>query len=226
MAKELIERAIIEKTSQALATQHQGDFEFLQGQASNFLKSLVQIEALQAHFYQAQKLSDKTHFLAEYMHQSDSNTQKILALQHKFQSALHNYLGKKVFLAGGPDDTDCIKKIRLELRNSDLSNFTDMFGKTQNIYELAELIKKSEILICSDSAPMHIGVATGTIMELKRFVAIEKGFVSVVVFIPDGSNLGLPLSRRKPINIIKIPPAILKAGIVIPNKERNGCPVK
>ncbi len=37
-----------------------------------------------------------------------------------------------------------------------------MYGKTKNIYELAELIKKCEILICSDSAPMHIGVATDT----------------------------------------------------------------
>ena len=37
-----------------------------------------------------------------------------------------------------------------------------MFGKTKNIHELAELINKSEVLVCSDSAPMHIGVATNT----------------------------------------------------------------
>lgn len=70
--------------------------------------------------------------------------------------------GKNVYLAGGPDDFDCISTIRDEIKNADLTNFIDMFGKTKNIYELAKLIKKSEVLICSDSAPMHIGVATNT----------------------------------------------------------------
>lgn len=70
--------------------------------------------------------------------------------------------GKNVYLAGGPDDTECIEEIRKELSNEDLTNFTDMFGKTKNIFDLVELIKKSEVLICSDSAPMHIGIATET----------------------------------------------------------------
>lgn len=70
--------------------------------------------------------------------------------------------GKNVYLAGGPDDTDCIEEIRKELKNENLTNFTDMFGKTKNIFDLVELIKKSEVLICSDSAPMHIGIATDT----------------------------------------------------------------
>ena len=70
--------------------------------------------------------------------------------------------GKKVYLAGGPDDTECINGINEELKNEDLTNFVDMFGKTKNIFDLVELIKKSEVLVCSDSAPMHIGVATNT----------------------------------------------------------------
>lgn len=70
--------------------------------------------------------------------------------------------GKNVYLAGGPDDTECIEEIRKELANENLTNFTDMFGKTKNIFDLVELIKKSEVLICSDSAPMHIGIATET----------------------------------------------------------------
>lgn len=70
--------------------------------------------------------------------------------------------GKKVYLAGGPDDVECIEEIRKNLKGIDLTNFVDMFGKTKNIFELVELIKKSEVLICSDSAPMHIGVATNT----------------------------------------------------------------
>lgn len=70
--------------------------------------------------------------------------------------------GKNVILAGGPDDNECISLIRERIKNSDLTNFTDMYGKTKNIFDLAELIKKSEVLICSDSAPMHIGVAVRT----------------------------------------------------------------
>ncbi len=70
--------------------------------------------------------------------------------------------GKKVYLVGGPDDENCICKIRELIKNYDLTNFTDLYGKTKNIYELAKLIKQSEILICSDSAPMHIGVATNS----------------------------------------------------------------
>lgn len=70
--------------------------------------------------------------------------------------------GFKVILAGGPDDSECINKIRENLKGENLTNFTDMFGETKNIYDLAVLIKKSEILVCSDSAPMHIGVATNT----------------------------------------------------------------
>ena len=69
---------------------------------------------------------------------------------------------KIVYLDGGPDDAECIEGIREELKNEDLTNFVDMFGKTKNIFDLVELIKKSEVLICSDSAPMHIGVATDT----------------------------------------------------------------
>ena len=95
--------------------------------------------------------------------------------------------GKKVFLSGGPDDEETILKIREGLIEADLTNFVDMYEKTNNIYDLAELIKKTEILICSDSAPMHIGVATDTktiaifgptdekklIPESEKFIAIK-----------------------------------------------------
>ncbi len=89
---------------------------------------------------------------------------------------------KKVILAGGPDDEECILKIREELKNSDLTNFVDMYGKTKNIYDLAKLIKKSEVLICSDSAPMHIGVATDT--------------KTIAIFGPTDENKLLPESEK------------------------------
>lgn len=70
--------------------------------------------------------------------------------------------GKKVCLVGGPDDTKCIKEIRKNLKSADSPDFTDMFGQTKNFFDLVNLIAGSEALVCSDSAPMHVGVATNT----------------------------------------------------------------
>ena len=37
--------------------------------------------------------------------------------------------GKKVYLAGGPDDTECIKQICELIKDEDLTNFVNLFGK-------------------------------------------------------------------------------------------------
>ncbi len=70
--------------------------------------------------------------------------------------------GKNVYLAGGPDDDECIKEIREYFKDKDTTKLNDMYGKTKNIMDLAKLIKQCEALVCSDSAPMHIGIATKT----------------------------------------------------------------
>ncbi len=66
--------------------------------------------------------------------------------------------GKKVILAGGPDDKETIDTI---IKNVPQEKYTNMYGKTKNLTELAELISSAEIFLCSDSAPLHIGVALG-----------------------------------------------------------------
>lgn len=67
--------------------------------------------------------------------------------------------GKRVILTGGPDDKECIETIHKNIKNN---NFEDYFGKTHSLKDLGELIAKSEKFICSDSAPLHIGVAVKT----------------------------------------------------------------
>lgn len=67
--------------------------------------------------------------------------------------------GKKVILAGGPDDKDCIETIQKFVAPEKYEN---MFGHTKNLRELAELISSAEIFLCSDSAPLHIAVGLGT----------------------------------------------------------------
>lgn len=70
--------------------------------------------------------------------------------------------GKKVILAGGPDDKECIETIRKTMKYTENHNFSDYYGKTKNLMELAELIASAEKFVCSDSAPLHIAVALKT----------------------------------------------------------------
>lgn len=70
----------------------------------------------------------------------------------------------KVILVGGPDDNEIFDNIRQKIKdkNIDNQNLLDLYGKTKNISQLAALIKASDLLVCVDSAPMHIGVGVGT----------------------------------------------------------------
>ncbi len=70
--------------------------------------------------------------------------------------------GKRVFLAGGPDDDTVINQILDGISPNLKSRLINYYGKTQSLYDLANLISKMEVMICSDSAPMHIGVGVGT----------------------------------------------------------------
>lgn len=68
--------------------------------------------------------------------------------------------GKKVVLLGGPDDEEIVGEIVSRVGAS--LNFTNLFGKTKNIAQMAKVIQASKALVCVDSAPMHIGVGVGT----------------------------------------------------------------
>lgn len=66
--------------------------------------------------------------------------------------------GKEVILAGGPDDKETIETIQNLVPKEKYTNF---YGKTKNLKELAELISSAETFLCSDSAPLHVAVALG-----------------------------------------------------------------
>lgn len=70
----------------------------------------------------------------------------------------------QVILAGGPDDNETIDQINHELeKNKSFSQskdfFTSAYGETKSLADLAALLWLSDLLICVDSAPMHIAVA-------------------------------------------------------------------
>ena len=70
--------------------------------------------------------------------------------------------GKKVYLAGGKDDIDVLNIIREFLKDTDTSNFVDLASRGQTLKEFAQKVSEVEVLLCSDSAPMHIGVGVNT----------------------------------------------------------------
>jgi len=69
----------------------------------------------------------------------------------------------QVVLAGGPDDADTISEIMDALGNAEddyvREALVSAFGITRDLSDLAALIDLSDLLICVDSAPMHLGVA-------------------------------------------------------------------
>lgn len=68
----------------------------------------------------------------------------------------------KVILTGGPDDEEVSFSLQKELGIITSENYLDLTNKTANIMELAAIIKLADVLVCVDSAPMHIGVGVKT----------------------------------------------------------------
>ena len=66
----------------------------------------------------------------------------------------------QLILAGGPDDEQTILQIKEELDNKSFSSalFISAYGATKSLADLSALISISDLLICVDSAPMHVAV--------------------------------------------------------------------
>ena len=94
--------------------------------------------------------------------------------------------GKKVQLAGGPDDRECIETI---LKTATTDNFENLYETTKNLKELAELISGAETFVCSDSAPLHVAVALG----VKTYVIF--GPTDVDALIPKCENV-IPITAN------------------------------
>lgn len=65
--------------------------------------------------------------------------------------------GRHVVLAGGPDDADEMDYLLSEVPEH--AHFHSIYGATKSMFELGGFIERSELMICLDSAPLHIGVA-------------------------------------------------------------------
>lgn len=62
----------------------------------------------------------------------------------------------EILLCGGPDDEQTLTDILRQ--TGTLPKLRNCYGITKNLADLAALIALSDVLVCVDSAPMHIGV--------------------------------------------------------------------
>ena len=69
-----------------------------------------------------------------------------------------------VILSGGKDDKETIDEILfiLNATRTDYSDFKNLYGQTKSIQDFIALIQTSDIMVCVDSAPLHMAVATNT----------------------------------------------------------------
>jgi ADP-heptose:LPS heptosyltransferase len=75
----------------------------------------------------------------------------------KLVELLEKEPGVDVILAGGPDDKEAIEQINAKLKPG--SKVISTYGHTRNLKELVGLIDICDLIICVDSAPMHLAVA-------------------------------------------------------------------
>jgi ADP-heptose:LPS heptosyltransferase len=66
-----------------------------------------------------------------------------------------------VLLCGGPDDNDTISNIVRNLTSEEASpgKLINAVGKTASIQDLAALMQLADLIVCVDSAPMHMALA-------------------------------------------------------------------
>lgn len=96
--------------------------------------------------------------------------------------------GVDVILAGGPDDKEAIEQIRAQLKPD--SKVISTYGHTRNLRELVGLIDICDLMVCVDSAPMHLAVALG-----KPVVALF-GPTNEAVLLPAGDERFVALRKE------------------------------
>jgi putative inorganic carbon (HCO3(-)) transporter len=66
-----------------------------------------------------------------------------------------------VLLVGGPDDEAIIADIQAGLPEG-LPHFYNLYGQTRNLKDLAACVQAADLLVCVDSAPLHLAVGLNT----------------------------------------------------------------
>jgi len=99
----------------------------------------------------------------------------------------------RIILTGGPDDREVLQEIKTQLAefSSNRKFLLDLSGRRFNIEEFAYIVKISDMLVCVDSAPMHIAVG------LKKHVAALFGPTDENKLLPSGNRLFTAIKNDK-----------------------------
>jgi ADP-heptose:LPS heptosyltransferase len=95
-----------------------------------------------------------------------------------------------VILTGGPDDREIFSGLRKKI-DFKKENLLDLSEKNFRIEEFAYIVKCSDMLVCVDSAPMHIGVG------LKKPLTAIFGPTDEKKLLPAGNNLFTPVKNDR-----------------------------
>ncbi len=106
----------------------------------------------------------------------------------KLAELLSKEAGIDVILAGGPDDKEAIEQIQAQLKSD--SKVISTYGHTRNLRELVALIDICDLMVCVDSAPMHLAVALG-----KPVVALF-GPTNEAILLPSGDDRFVALRKE------------------------------
>jgi putative inorganic carbon (hco3(-)) transporter len=100
----------------------------------------------------------------------------------------------EVILAGGPDDAHTIQTLTEQLNalpnQAMIKRHVHLaYGKTRNLHDLAWILQHGDLLVCVDSAPMHMAIALNTAIvamfgptdPYKLVPAATNRFVSITV---------------------------------------------
>ena len=95
-----------------------------------------------------------------------------------------------VILTGGPDDREIFSKLRKKI-DFNRENLLDLSEKKFSIEEFACIVELSDMLVCVDSAPMHIAVG------LKKSVTALFGPTDEKKLLPSGNTLFTPVKNDR-----------------------------
>ncbi len=116
----------------------------------------------------------------------DKNIIKRWPPEHWAQTILALTKFAHVHLIGGPDDLETITDISQNLPGQ-LINFTNHYGETESLADLAAMINGVDLMLCLDSAPMHVAVGLnkplvalfGMAMAPKRLLPDQENFTAI-----------------------------------------------
>ncbi len=111
---------------------------------------------------------------------STNNWLELLSLIERNNEGLSKEDRIPVVLAGGPDDKEIIAELLAGL--STPSYLVSAYGQTKNLADLAALVSYAALVVCVDSAPMHVTVGLNQPL--------------VALFGPTDPNLLLPRTSR------------------------------